>query len=430
MTNETLRLAIPSGTADIFGVRMRLREHVLHIIERVYKQFGFELLSTPVLENAVVFNGHHGEGEKIIFNLRDKKDVPLVLRYDLTVPLARVMGMYPDIPRPFKRYQIAPSFRDDKPDKGHFREFIQCDADIVGVTNLTADAEVVIMADAGLRQIGFDSYNIRVNHRRILRGIVEYICGSGCDVLTLQRSFDFADKVLRQGVEGIKFSLEEKGFSKKSIDRLIPILELKGDPLSVLDRLFSMLMGSYCVGLGVYELRTILECLPKEVYDKVVIDFTLARGADYYTGFILEGVISDIHVGAVLGGGRYDNLMSAAGGTSEPAVGMAFGLERIITAMEEISMTVEDENPTLLLFGPCKRAVVNYAHRLRGLGVMVDFNPNIEDSSKADEYAQKRNYPAFAEYGEDGIISVTPLKEGLHQFFDCLHKAISTIKEN
>lgn len=426
---ETLRLAVPLGTADVFGARMRLRERALHIIEHVYKQFGFELLSTPVLENAVVFNGHHGEGEKILFNLRDKKDVPLVLRYDLTVPLARVMGMYPDIPRPFKRYQIAPSFRDDEPDKGHFREFIQCDADIVGVADLATDAEVIIMADAGLRQIGFDSYKIRVNHRSILRGIAEYICGYGCDILAFQRSLDFADKVLKQGIEGIKADLVEKGFDNESIDRLMPILELKGDPMSVLDQLFSMLMGNCWIGRGTYELRTILACLPKDVYSKVAIDFTLARGADYYTGFILEGVIPDIHVGAVLGGGRYDNLMSAAGGSSEPAVGMAFGLERIITAMEELSMSVENENPTLLLFGSCKRTAVNCAHRLRSLGVMVDFNPSIEIASKADEYAHKRDYPAFAECDDNGIVSVTPLKEGLHQFFDCLHGAISTIKK-
>lgn len=214
--NETC-LTVPQGTADIFGAKMRLREHVIHTIERVYRQFGFELLSTPILENASVFSGHHGEGEKILFNLRDKKDVPLVLRYDLTVPLARVMGMYPDIPRPFKRYQIASSFRDDEPDKGHFREFTQCDADIVGVANLAADAEVVIMADSGLRQIGFDSYNIRVNHRSILNGIAEYICGFGCNVLTFQRSLDFADKVLKQGIEGIKHDLAKKGFNNQSI---------------------------------------------------------------------------------------------------------------------------------------------------------------------------------------------------------------------
>lgn len=428
MVSENLRLAVPPGTSDIFGARMQLREHALHIIELVYKQFGFEPLSTPILENAIVFNGHHGEGEKILFSFWDKKDVPLVLRYDLTVPLARVMGMYPDISLPFKRYQIAPSFRDDEPDKGHFREFIQCDADIVGVADLAADAETIIMADAGLRQIGFESYNIRVNHRSILRGIAEYICGHNCDVLSFQRSLDFSDKVLRQGIEGIKSDLAEKGFSNESIDRITPILELNGDPVSVLDQLFSMLMDNCFIGCGTHELHTILAYLPKEVYSKITIDFTLARGADYYTGFILEGVIPDIPVGAVLGGGRYDNLMSAAGGTSEPAVGMAFGLDRIITAMEELSMTVEDENPTLLLFGPCKRVAINYAHRLRGLGIMVDFNPCIEDSAKANKYARKRNYPAFAKCDDNGIISITPLKEGLHQFFDCLHQALSTIK--
>ena len=220
--------------------------------------------------------------------------------------------------------------------------------------------------------------------------------------------------------------MAQKGFDQGSIDRLLPILNLSGDPMQVLDSIFHMALGNYGIGHGVYELGEILKYLPEEIYKHVAIDFTLARGADYYTGFILEGVLPDISVGAVLGGGRYDNLLAAAGGKEEPAVGMAFGLERIITAMEEIPMFVDDENPTLLLYGTDKHVAVKRAYRLRGLGIMVDFNQNIKGSLEASEYAHKRNYPAFAECNNDGNVVVTPLKEGLHLFFQTLQEATSS----
>jgi len=420
---QSTRHMIPPGTADIFGAKMRLREHALNVIEHTYKKFGFEPLSTPVLENAIVFDGHHGEGEKLLFNLNDKNGNPLVLRYDLTVPLARVMGMYPQLMRPFKRYQLALSFRDDEPDKGHFREFIQCDADAVGISDLTADAEVIMMAATGLEKIGFGSYVIRVNHRGILKGIAECIGGYNCDVLKFQRSLDFADKVLKQGIEGIKSDLAEKGFDQRSINLLLPILGLNGDPMHVLDGIFAMLMDHVSLNQGVSDLRKILSYLPKEIYNHVEIDFTLARGADYYTGFILEGVIPEIPVGAVLGGGRYDNLIAAAGGKSEPAVGMAFGLERIITAMEELSMMVNDENPTILLFGVNKQTAITRAYQMRRHDIMVDYNPNIMILSEAVEYARTRGYSAVVCC--DGLeIAITTIKPTPESFYQKMSEAV------
>jgi len=429
MNTKVLRLAIPPGTLDVFGAKMRLRQHALHTIESIYRQFGFELLSTPTIENEVVFDGHHGEGEKLLFHLNDGKKTPLVLRYDLTVPLARVMGMYPEIPRPFKRYQIASVFRDDKPDKGHFREFTQCDADVVGTSDLSVDAEVLIMAASGLDQIGLNSYVIRVNHRSILRAIGEYIFGYDCNILDFQRSLDFSDKVLKQGHDGIKVDLLKKGFAADSVDRLMPILDLKGDPLQVLEKVKTILIDHVSFGDGFNDLRKILQYLPQETYDKVKIDFTLARGADYYTGFILEGVLPDVPVGAVLGGGRYDNLIAAAGGKNEPAVGMAFGLDRIVTAMEYLSINIDDENSTLLLFGSEKKVAIARAQQLRGHGIAVDFNPDIKESSEAADYATNRNYSAFAECNGGGNIFVTSIKEGLHSFGQDLQKAISAVSK-
>jgi histidyl-tRNA synthetase len=417
------RLQNPHGTEDIFGVRMRRRQHVLGIVETVYRSFGFQPLHTPVLENADVFDGHHGEGEKLLFNLTDSSGNPLVLRYDLTVPLARFMGMHPEIPRPFKRYQIAPSFRDDKVDHGHFREFIQCDGDVVGIPDLTADAEVIAMADMGLRSIGFNEYVIRVNHRGIIRGLAEYACGTGCDVLEIQRALDYADKAIKQGIDGVRADLRRRNLKEKEIERLAAVLCFSGTPYEVLENATSALSGFPDAESGIAELRKIFGYLDESVRGRVSVDFTLARGADYYTGFILEAVIPGIPVGAVLGGGRYDNLMNAAGGTGEPAVGMAFGLERILTAMEELSMDAQNSGQTVLVFSETpleeggdamKNLAFDMAKHLRANGLMIDYNPGPISRAEAEAYAKTHDYAVLCGINRSGVVDVGAFKECHH----------------
>lgn len=429
---RNLRLTIPSGTEDVFSLKMRRRQYVLNIAETVYLSFGFEPLHTPVLENAVVFDGHHGEGEKLLFHLNDNTGNPLVLRYDLTVPLARFMGMHPEIQRPFKRYQIAPSFRDDKVDHGHFREFIQCDGDIVGISDLTADAEVIIMADMGLKLIGFPRYVIRVNHRGVINGLAEYACGTNCDILKIQRALDYADKTIKQGVDGVRADLEKRNLEPAEIEKLVSVLCFTGVPSDVLDNAAQVLGGFPNAKKGIDELRIIFDYLDEEVCQNISVDFTLARGADYYTGFIMEGVIPDVPVGAVLGGGRYDNLMRAAGGKSEPAVGMAFGLERILTVMGELSMDANNTNQTVLVFTvdeKLKADAFKVANYLRGNNLMIDFNPNARTLCEAKKYAQQRGYIALCNVCESGIFLVQPFKESLHSFAQEVEKTLASFEK-
>ena len=370
---------IPLGTSEIFGVDMRRRQAVIDTIRSVYETFGFEPLHTPILENAEVFNGHHGEGEKLLFTFADSQGERLVNRYDLTVPLARFAGSHPEIPRPLKRYQIETVFRDDKPDLGHFREFTQCDGDVIGNACLSADAEVINVAHFGLSKLGFSDFTIRVNHRGIIKAIAEKAgVFDDAGVLMVQRALDFSDKVTKSGVEGIRRDLVDYGAPDNVIDTIIEMILLDGiDALEKLSAVEQALNFSETGLAAVDELRTILEMVPDSILDKTSVDLTLARGADYYTGFILEGVITSIPVGAVLGGGRYDNLVGKFGDKPEPAVGMAFGLERILTAMTMLHMIEDIEIPEKILVVSRERygmkASIDAVMRLRQAGISADY---------------------------------------------------------
>ena len=333
--------SIPLGTSDVKGFDARVKDYVLGKIKEVYENYGFEPLYTPIIENAEVFNGHHGEGEKLLFKLKDKQGMDLVLKYDSTVPLARVISMYPEIQKPYKRYQLQESFRDDDVDKGHFREFVQCDGDVVGANTLLADAEIIMIAYDGLDKIGFSDFTIRINHRKIIQGIAEKAgIYSDSGFIKIQRAIDYADKIIKNGVAGIKQDLEKRNVSDTVINVICDLVNIvTEDPFETLDKIQGYLADSNSALEGIQELREILTYIPSKVLSKVKIDFTLARGADYYTGFIIESIINNIELGAVLGGGRFDNLVEAFCDEKVPAVGMAFGLERIITAMKELELT-------------------------------------------------------------------------------------------
>jgi histidyl-tRNA synthetase len=333
-------VTVPTGTSDVIGHDMRIQQHILETIQRVYERFGFMPQDTPIIENDVVFKGHHGEGESLIFRLNDKGDLPLVLRYDQTVPLARVFATHPELPRPYSRYQIGPVFRDDVDDGRHFRQFIQCDGDIVGCSSLLADADILMLAYAGLEELGFPNFTIRINHRKIFQGIASlHGITEKEKVVAIQRALDRADKCTCDGAEGIKRELSEFDIGEEVADTLFNISALSGKPLPwVLGQLEAMLGNQRLAMEGIRDLKEIMSYLPEQMANKIAIDMSLARGADYYTGFILEGVVDGIPIGAVLGGGRYDNLLAAFGRPSEPAVGMAFGYERIILAMKQLGM--------------------------------------------------------------------------------------------
>ena len=406
-----MHYSIPLGTSEIFGVDMRRRQAVIDTIRSVYETFGFEPLHTPILENAEVFNGHHGEGEKLLFTFADSQGERLVNRYDLTVPLARFAGSRPEIPRPLKRYQIETVFRDDKPDLGHFREFTQCDGDVIGNACLSADAEVVNVAHFGLSKLGFSDFTIRVNHRDIIKAIAEKAgVFDDAGVLMVQRALDFSDKVTKSGIEGVRRDLTDYGTPENVIDTIIEMILLDGDDaLGKLSAIEQALNFSETGLAAVDELRTILEMVPDSILDKTSVDLTLARGADYYTGFILEGVITSIPVGAVLGGGRYDNLVGKFGDKQEPAVGMAFGLERIVTAMKMLGMFNDIELPERILVvdgSSGSKAILDRVMKLRADGVSVDY---VSSGAVIDaiSYYNQSFFSAMVNISRDGSVQLT-----------------------
>lgn len=333
---------IPKGTTDFYGREAKLRDYVLGKIELIYKKYGFESLYTPILENAEVFKGHHGDGEKLLFTLKDKNGEEYVLKYDSTVPLARVISMYDDIKLPYKRYQLQQSYRDDEIDKGHYREFIQCDGDVIGSRDLITDSEFVMISYEGLRAMGFNDFTIRLNHRKLIKAIAEKTDVHDQEgLLSIQRAIDVADKINKGSINDVKAELAKTGISENVIDVIVDLIKISEQSKTIEQTLNNI--GNYFGDVtdareGIAELKEIISYLPQEVQQKVKIDFTLARGADYYTGFIIEAIINNIHLGAVLGGGRYDNLLEAFGKESVPAVGLAFGMERIIVAMKEIGL--------------------------------------------------------------------------------------------
>lgn len=407
--------SIPLGTVDVIGYDARIKDYVLDKIGSVYERFGFEPLYTPIIENAEVFNGHHGEGEALLFKLNDKKGEQLVLKYDSTVPLAHVVSMYPDcIKRPYKRYQLQESFRDDEVDKGHFREFVQCDGDIVGAETLLADAEIVMIAYEGLYEIGFDNFTIRLNHRKIMRAIAEKAgVYTQEGFLQIQRAIDYADKVIKGGVEGIKKDLKRRRVEDTVIDIICELVRMTTDDVDeTLSNIQNYFEGFESATEGINDLREILTYVPEKVKKAIKIDFTLARGADYYTGFILEAVINGIKLGAVLGGGRFDNLVEAFSDEKVPAVGMAFGLERIITAMKELNLNEKlhiAPNKILLMDNVImQKEIVECATMLREK-FDVSILYGIQDYDMAYEYARHCHFKLMIEMKENKKVRITRL---------------------
>lgn len=335
-TNVT---AIPQGTADHVGRDMRIRQHVLGIIQAAYERFGFSPYETPVLENLDVFQGRYGEGDSSIFHLSDKQNHHLVLPYDSTVSLARVFATHPELPRPFRAYNIGKSFRDESGEGLHHRELVQCSADVVGSSSLGDDAQFVVMAFSVLKRLGFKDFTIRINHRKIYQDMAEiHGIRDRKKIIAIQRAIDHFDQGTG-GIESVKKELAENKISWDLIDELLQVLELSGGPHYVLQHLEDMVY-SHTKGIGfkaLNDLREIIESLPRDVLNKTEIDLSLVRDLDYYTGFVIEAKVADTSVPFVLRGGRYDDL-GASFGVKTPAVGMAFYFELILEAMGQLGI--------------------------------------------------------------------------------------------
>lgn len=349
------------------------------------------------------------------------------------MPLARYVGSHwHELPIPFKRYQIDTVFRDDDVDHGHFREFTQCDGDVVGVNDLTADAEVVNMAHAGLSKLGFSNFRIKVNHREIISALAQK-AGMQGDIgrLQMQRALDAASKFSEKWpyhhmphyaedfARKIKQILKDRELSELATDVILEML-LVGDRNVDLElsNLARFLNGYECASRGIEELRKILSYLDSEVSKTVKLDVFLSRGADYYTGFILEGNIPGIGIGAVLGGGRYDNLVKNLGGPDLPAVGMAFGLDRIIVAMVRSGATLPfAEKGKRIIAVPRtendKVVLMRFSRDMRRKGIDVDciMLESMSISGIVD-YAKKRDFSFLALACENGKVKISSLGNG------------------
>ncbi|MCB0299634.1 MAG: histidine--tRNA ligase, partial [Calditrichaeota bacterium] len=299
---------IYKGTRDFLPEQMVRRNYVINIIKTVFEKFGFEQLETPTIEMWETLSGKYGEeGDRLTYRFTDRGDREVGLRYDLTVPLSRVVAMYPQLPKPFKRYQIQPVWRADKPQKGRFREFYQCDIDTIGSESVLADAELLAVTSEILTRLNFPAFKIRINSRKVLTGIVE-AAGVNPDLATeIFRAIDKLDKIGQDGVENL---LKDLAIGDDAVQKILNILNISGENAERLEKARDGLADSNIGIEGVAEIEKLVDLLrsfgiPRNNY---LFDPCLARGLDYYTGPIFETIVEEPRIGSITGGGRYDNL--------------------------------------------------------------------------------------------------------------------------
>ena len=416
----------PKGTRDHLPAQVRTRAGVIETVERVFESFGYAPLETPALERLDVLTGKYGdEADQLIFRILkrgaagERGEADLGLRYDLTVPLARVMAANQDLPKPFKRYQIQPVWRAERPQKGRFREFVQCDVDCVGTTSVLADAEMVAVMHETFAALGFRDYRISINHRKILSAFMDY-AGVAAELKSAAiRAIDKLDKV---GREGVAAELAASDISKPAADEIMGVL-FDPENSGLIDYYLNAAQafaGEYDEGReGVAEMRSLAEYLnyfgvPADVLS---FDLHMARGLDYYTGPIYEAFVAEGGVGSIAGGGRYDHLIAQLGGPDLPATGTSFGLERIITLLAEREAAGAAAAAADVLVAVYDESVLRYAlqvaREIRAAGAKCEVY--LEPSAKLAKqfgYADAKGIPFVVVVGPDEEAkSVVQLKD-------------------
>jgi len=384
------------GTRDILPEEMILRQQVLEKIRNVFETFGFQPLETPALESWEVLSAKGAGGEEILnetYNFDDKGGRKIGLRYDLTVPLARVIADNPNLPLPFKRYQIEKVWRYGDIAKDRFREFLQADIDVIGAESVLADAEVIACAISCFDALGFKKFVVRLNDRKILTEILKLSKVDEKKMADALRAIDKLDKI---GIDGVKKELEDKEISKDSIKKLLEFIELNGEPEKVLNEI-EKLEGSN-------ELKEIISYLKAmKLESKVKIDLSLARGLDYYTGPIFE-VFAEEGIGSVAGGGRYDRMIGLFLKRDVPATGISLGIERIIEVMKERKMTDEIKNNTkffvVAVNEKVRDKVLEIVQMLRKSSIATDYDLRFRSLSKQLEYVNSLEIPFALIVGE------------------------------
>lgn len=362
----------PRGFRDFPPEVMLLRKELFSKLESVFQRYGFDPIDTPAVEYWETLAGKYGEEaeSRLIWRFQDPWSGRwYALRYDLTVPLARFVASNPGLQMPFKRYHIGPVWRHEEPQKGRYREFYQCDADIVGSPYPEADAEILMLLVDSLEALGFNSFQVRVNDRRILAGVFEEELGLR-EPIRVYRAIDKLDKI---GEEGVRLELEKLGLPRSTVEKIMEIVSWRGSADEVLDSLESRYGSNPRVAEGVRHLRSVFELAGD---DRIVFDMSLVRGLDYYTGPIFEAVPTELRIGSIAGGGRYDGLIGLFLGKEIPATGVSIGIERIIDVGLELGLyTLSRKTVTQVQVIVLDPSVYSYAWRvastLRKAGVNV-----------------------------------------------------------
>lgn len=423
------KLSLPKGTRDFSPQVVRKRNYLLSTIKQTFEKFGFRPLETPTMEDLSVLTGKYGdEGDQLIFKVLNSGDyvskvktdiattpsqklTPQIsekgLRYDLTVPFARYVVMNRnEITFPFRRYQMQPVWRADRPQKGRYREFMQCDADVVGTKSLICEAEIIMMMNEILQNLGIGGYQIVINSRKILTGLAEYLGHKG-EEGALCVAIDKLDKI---GTEGVFNELDKIGYKEEQLKNLSPILELSGTNTEKISRLEALLQDNDEVEDGLSEIKQILTYVESMSGNLATVDFdpALARGLSYYTGAIFEIKILDGSIGSISGGGRYDNLTGVFGLPDVSGVGFSLGIDRIYDVMEARELFPKEVATTtqvlLTNFGTKEEAfALKQLAKLRNAGISAELYPTQSKLKKQMSYANQLNIPYVALVGSNEV---------------------------
>ena len=454
--------SIPKGTRDFGPAQVARRQHIFNVIRRTFESFGFAPLETPTLENLSVLTGKYGdEGDQLLFKVLNSGDfakdvtaadlaagskalLPKVaekgLRYDLTVPFARYVAMNRGtLTFPFKRYQMQPVWRADRPQRGRYREFYQCDADVVGTDSLLCEAEIVLMMAQALGGLGLHDFTIKINHRGVLRNIYQALGGEGRET-DLFVAIDKLDKI---GRDGVSKELLERGFSEPTIETLFALLTVDGTYEEKLQRLLAGFVtagvepdgarpdeadeeteANYRGLTELAEVRDLLVASGFRQFDRLEFDPTLARGLSYYTGCIFEVKINNVQMGSVSGGGRYDNLTGAFGLPGVSGVGFSFGVDRLYDCLEALDLFTETaETPTRCLLThfdvASGRAALLLLAQLRAAGIPAELYPDARKLGVQFKYADAKGIPLVLIMGPEevaaGVVKIKIMKTGVER---------------
>jgi histidyl-tRNA synthetase len=425
--------SLPKGTRDFGPIQMERRNYILDAIKATFQLYGYQQIETPAMENLSTLTGKYGEeGDQLLFKILNSgdflKDVAPEdvakgsaanlnklaekgLRYDLTVPFARYVAMNRnELTFPFKRYQIQPVWRADRPQRGRYREFYQCDADVVGTDSLLCEAEIIGMIRQVFSKLGLNDYSIKINNRKILTGIADAIGAEGKEG-PLCVAIDKLDKI---GWEKVQEELQQRDFENSSLARLAPLVNLQEGVKARMTVLSEFLKSSPTGLQGLKELEAVFKLLEGmgSNLDHVDFDPMLARGLSYYTGAIFEVKVHGVSIGSVSGGGRYDNLTGVFGLPGVPGVGFSFGVDRLYDVLEELALfPAQRLEGTQLLLAHFDQAGFDYALRclsvLREAGIRAELYPEVTKLKKQLEYASKKELPFVGICGDQEIATGT-----------------------